>query len=274
MTELDVGQNGLVTRISEPSTAEVRQSSLSADDVVGSGFVDIHGHGGDGKTFGQATDEAGMRSDARAIIAFHRQHCTTSLLASLVSAPIDTMSRQLRVLTTLTIAPELPGAIDAIRTLREHGVTVAIGHTAATTAGTNAAIRAGHVVDDVIGWQFDALGADRIALVTDAIGATGCGDGEYHLGDVDLVVRGGLAALADGSSLAGSTTTMDAVFRRCLAIGVPIRHVVRVSSATPAAAIGAVNRGVIEVGRRADLVVLDAQHGVKRVMLAGRWLNP
>ncbi|KWX02988.1 N-acetylglucosamine-6-phosphate deacetylase [Carbonactinospora thermoautotrophica] len=215
----------------------------------------------------------------------------------------------------VTIAPELPGGLDVIRQLADAGVLAAIGHTDATYAQTRAAIEAGatvathlfngmrgmhhrepgpviaamadagvtvEVINDgghlhpaVIGVVFDAVGADRVALITDAVSAAGMPDGVYRLGPVSVRVAGGVVRLVDGGSLAGSTLTMAGAFRRTVReVGVPIEQASRAASLTPARLLGLDGRiGSIEEGKDADLVVLDDDLEVVAVMRRGEWVR-
>jgi len=156
----------------------------------------------------------------------------------------------------ITIAPELPGALDLIREAVAEGVVAAIGHTDATYEQTIAGIEAGatvathlfnampplahrspgpiaallqdervtvelindgvHVHPAVLRLAIARTGPGRTALVTDAMAAAGMGDGRYRLGPMDVEVSGGVARLVDGGAIAGSTLTMDAAFRRAV----------------------------------------------------------
>ena len=112
-------------------------------------------------------------------------------------------------------------------------------------------------------------GPDRVALITDAMAAAGLGDGTYRLGEMDVDVDAGVAHIAGTDTLAGSTTTMD----RCSATPWAERptddallRAVRQTAANPARVLGRTDIGALEPGRRADLVVLDAdlQRGRRR----------
>ncbi|GAA3232536.1 N-acetylglucosamine-6-phosphate deacetylase [Actinocorallia longicatena] len=106
--------------------------------------------------------------------------------------------------------------------------------------------------------MLDRIAARRLALITDAIDATGIGDGEYRLGAMSVVVKDGEARLATNGSLAGSTLTMDVAFKRAVqAVGVPIEIASFYASAIPAQVLGLTDRGLLAEGQRADLVVLD-----------------
>ena len=111
---------------------------------------------------------------------------------------------------------------------------------------------------------------DGIVLITDAMAAAGVGDGRYRLGRLDVDVRDGMATLADGGSLAGSTLTMDAAYRNAVAAGLDEVVASRAASANPARLLGIDDEvGTIEVGKRADLVVLDDAREVVAVIAAG-----
>lgn len=211
----------------------------------------------------------------------------------------------------VTIAPELPGAEVVIRSMVAQGVTVALGHTACTAEEARAAIEWGAtvlthafngmpslhhrepgplgvaLVDDRVtvelildGHHVGTEAAEiirrvavgRLALVSDAMAATGLGDGEYRIAGSPVVVRDGVAMLADGSSLAGSTITIADGFQRLMDVhGAGFAEAVMASSETPARALGLPRPG-IWVGAPADLVVLQGS-AVEGVMRAGTWLQ-
>lgn len=238
--------------------------------------------------------------------AFLRVPSTSELEALLAAADPG-------VIRMMTIAPELPEAMDAIGFLVSRGVVAAVGHTDATYPQVIDAIAAGasvgthlfngmrpphhrapgpvyallgapdvmcefvadgvHLADDTLRFATSVVGADRAALITDAIDATGMSDGDYNLGGQRVVVRAGVARLAtaDGSlgSIAGSTLTMDSAFRRVLSIEVPIVHAARMASTNPARALGLTDRGALAAGLRADFVLLD-DRDVAMVVQGGR----
>lgn len=218
----------------------------------------------------------------------------------------------------VTLAPELPGALAAIELLVSQRVVAAIGHTDATYEQTGAGIIAGatvathlfngmrgphhrepgpvfallgspnvvcelvadgvHLHDGTLAFAAGVAGADRAALITDAMAAAGMPDGGYELGGQPVVVSDGVVRLAgdDGTpgAIAGSTLTMDAALRRAVAAGVSIVDACRMAATTPARTIGLGERvGALAPGLRADLVVLDDNLNVVRVMHAGSWLD-
>lgn len=180
-------------------------------------------------------------------------------------------------LRMVTIAPELPGADDAIDRFVAAGVVVAVGHTAAGYDQSRAAFDRGasvltHAFNGMPGLHHRAPGpvlaaiaashvaieliADghhvhpelaaalfdwapgRVALVSDAMAAAGAGDGDYVLGGRDVAVRDGVARLVDGGSLAGSTLTLAEAVRRIVDAGVDPERAMRAASIVPAAALG------------------------------------
>src|SRR5215468_4463683 len=319
---------------------------------VAPGFVDMHVHGGGGAAF---TD------DPLAVLEFHREHGTTTCLASLVTAPIPELVEQVVALAPLvesglvagvhlegpflaaarrgahdpallrapdagsvatlldtgrgtvrmvTIAPELPGALDAIARIVESGAVAAIGHTDATYDEARAGFAAGatvgthlfnamrplyhrepgvvgallesdapcelvldgvHVHPALAAWVM-GVAAGRIALITDAIAAAGVGDGGYVLGGLGVTVRDGVARLTHGGSIAGSTLTQDAALRNAVAAGVLLPDAVAALTAVPARALG-LPVGRLDPGSRADLVVLSEDLQVDGVMAAGSWIE-
>jgi N-acetylglucosamine-6-phosphate deacetylase len=217
-----------------------------------------------------------------------------------------------RAVRMVTIAPELPGAAEAIAFLREHGVLAAVGHTDATYAQTEAGIAAGatvgthlfngmrpphhrepgpviglldsiavceliadniHLHPGMLAFAARSAGPDRAALITDAMDATGMPDGTYDLGGQEVIVADRVARLARNGSIAGSTLTMDTALRNAVAAGIPLENAAAMASTTPARALGLDDElGALEAGLRADLVVLDPDLNVKRVMRAGTWV--
>jgi N-acetylglucosamine-6-phosphate deacetylase len=158
----------------------------------------------------------------------------------------------------VTLAAELPGGIDSVRLLADHGVIAAIGHTDATYEQTVEAIDAGatvathlfnampalghrapgpiaalledervtvelindgvHLHPAALELAFHHAGADRVAFITDAMDAAGFGDGRYMLGPLEVEVEDGVARLVEGGSIAGSTLTLDRAFKRAVTV--------------------------------------------------------
>ncbi len=210
----------------------------------------------------------------------------------------------------VTIAPELPGGLDAIRLIVASGATAAVGHTNADAATALAAFDAGatilthafnampgihhrepgpvlaaaadhrvvleaiadnvHLDPHVIKLIFDAA-PGRVALVTDAMAAAGSADGSYDLGAVSVTVTDGIARADDTGSIAGSTLTQDVALQRAIGAGVPLVEAVRALTQTPAAAIGLGARlGRLARGHIGDAVLLDAHLRVRHVQTGAR----
>lgn len=181
-------------------------------------------------------------------------------------------------LRQITIAPELPGADDAIDALVAAGVCVAVGHTEADFETAARAFDRGasilthafnamngihhrepgpviaamsdervtlevildgyHVHDAIAALAFDEA-PGRVALITDAMAAAGSADGDYRLGSLNVTVRDGLALLSGTETIAGSTLTLDAALRRAVdVVGLPWPDAVGAVTAVPARALG------------------------------------
>jgi N-acetylglucosamine-6-phosphate deacetylase len=128
-----------------------------------------------------------------------------------------------------------------------------------------------HLEPEVVALALSAS-EGRGALVTDAMSAAGAGDGDYRIGSLDVVVRDGVARLRDGGSLAGSTLLMDSALRRAVRLADrTLAQASRAASLAPAISMGLSDRGRLTVGQRADVVALDADLRVMRVLRGGQW---
>jgi N-acetylglucosamine-6-phosphate deacetylase len=135
-----------------------------------------------------------------------------------------------------------------------------------------------HLHDGVLAFAARAAGATGAALVTDATAPAGMPDGRYDLGGLPVQVDGGVARLATTNgmpgAIAGSTLTMDIALRRTVGAGVSLVDAVAMAATTPARVIGLAGvTGALVPGHRADLVELDEDLRVRRVMRAGTWVN-
>jgi N-acetylglucosamine-6-phosphate deacetylase len=212
----------------------------------------------------------------------------------------------------LTLAPELPGALELIAAARQAGLVVSLGHTDATYEQAQAAIEAGashaahvfnamrpfshrgtgvlgavltspkvsaeliadgvHVDEAAMRMLVELKTPERVILVSDGMSATGMPDGKYQLGMFEVKVSGGVARNAEGK-LAGSTLTLDRALRNMVALGVPLSSVLRMVTANPARQIGlGARKGVLAPGADADLVFLDDKLEVSGVMTRGAGL--
>jgi N-acetylglucosamine-6-phosphate deacetylase len=213
----------------------------------------------------------------------------------------------------VTLAPELPGALELIAAAVAAKIVAAIGHTDADYDQARAAIQAGarhavhmynamrpfehrdpgvvgailtdpevtaeviadlvHVAGPAIQVLIGTKGFDTVLLVSDGIAATGMPDGNYRLGNFEVSVKDGVARNSEGK-LAGSTLTMDRALRNVVAIGVPLQDAVRMATVLPARRLGlAGKKGIIAVGADADLVALTPDLRVAGVMTRGAGLG-
>lgn len=216
-------------------------------------------------------------------------------------------------LRLITIAPELPGGLGLIAAMHARGVRVSLGHSAATFQEATAGYAAGatsttHLFNAMSGVEHRAPGlavaalteddayteliadgvhvdralwplitrakpAGRLLLVSDAISLAGTGDGRTSIGGLDVEVIGDRVTLAGTDTLAGSVIALDTAVRNLVASGVGLAAAVAAASRNPLALLGEAERGQIAVGQLADLVELDDELRVRRVMRAGRWLD-
>lgn len=129
-----------------------------------------------------------------------------------------------------------------------------------------------HVHPSVIRTTFKMFGDDRIVLISDSMMATGKPDGEYSLGGLAVKVRGNRATLVDGGAIAGSATNlMDCLRYAVKTAGIPLASAVKCATRNPAEAIGLSDAyGSIASGKYADLVILDQELNIKKVIKKGK----
>jgi N-acetylglucosamine-6-phosphate deacetylase len=130
-----------------------------------------------------------------------------------------------------------------------------------------------HLAPATVRAVFDLVGADSIALVTDAMAAAGMPDGSYVLGPVAVRVKDGVARLADGGAIAGGTAHLLDVVRETVRAGVPLVAAVRAASTTPAGVLGRTDVGAVAEGGLADLVLVDDDLRPLRVLRRGWWVD-
>ena len=130
-----------------------------------------------------------------------------------------------------------------------------------------------HIHPATLRVAFRILGEDRTIIVSDSMRAAGLPDGSYALGGQQVTVVGGHARLADGT-IAGSTTNLYEEVINLLSFGVPFKQVIKSATINPAKAICEEDKiGSIEVGKLADLVVLDKDFKLKAVIKQGAVVN-
>jgi N-acetylglucosamine-6-phosphate deacetylase len=240
-------------------------------------------------------------------------HPTASILPPSVEVLEKFLAASDGLVKILTLAPELPGAIEVIEFATNAGLVVGMGHTDADYDQARAAIRAGarhtvhtynamrpfshrdpgilgaimtdpevtaeiiadgvHVAVAAVQVLLGAKGFDTVLLVSDGIAATGMPDGAYRLGNFEVNVREGVARNSEGK-LAGSTLTLDRALRNLVAYGVPLLDAVRMATVLPARRLGlAGKKGVIATGADADIVALTPDLRVAAVMTRGAGLT-
>lgn len=212
-----------------------------------------------------------------------------------------------RTLVCVTLAPELPGALDAIRFLTSAGVRVCVGHSDACEDDVHAAADAGarlvthlynaqrpmthrdpgvvgaaltddrltcglivdghHVAPAAIKVAF-ACATGRVMLVTDAVAALGMPAGTYLLGEYPITVRETGPPLRRDGTLAGGTGRLDDAIRRTAEAGIPLHEAIRAATRVPAGALGLDGPGRIVPGGPADLVWLGPAGGLSVRCLA------
>ena len=209
--------------------------------------------------------------------------------------------------THVTLAPELPGALELIDLLRARGITVSCGHSNATADEAHEAFGRGvktvthlfnamrpfaarepglagaalacedvsvqvildgvHLAADTARLVWQAA-AGRVALVTDAVAGAGLGDGSYRLASIDVEVTDGVARRSD-STLAGSTVPMIEAVRNLVQLGAPLAAALAAASEVPARIAGRDDVGRLEPGAEADVVIVDDSLAIERVLVAG-----
>ena len=210
----------------------------------------------------------------------------------------------------LTIAPEVPEAMEVIAEAAKRKVCVSIGHSDAEMPVAQAAVKAGashathtfnamrpldhrepgivgevlsndglsadiivdgiHVDPAVVKVFLRAKGRERAVLITDAISATGMPDGRYQLGPIEVDVKDGKCT--SGNSLAGSVLTMDRAVRNVTKFSEwSLRDAVRAATLNPARAVGLADRhGVLTQGAEANFIVLNSSGDVLKTIVRGR----
>jgi N-acetylglucosamine-6-phosphate deacetylase len=210
----------------------------------------------------------------------------------------------------VTLAPELPGALELIAELARRGVLVAAGHSAATLAEARAGVEAGvrfathlfnamppfdhrapglagallldervtiglivdghHLDPAAVALAWRVAGAGRVSLVSDAMAALGQGPGRYRVGDAEVTVDETGARL-EGGKLAGSVLPLDeAVGNLVAATGCSPEDAVATVTATPARLLGMPDRARLERGARADVVLLTDELRVVATFIGSR----
>lgn len=208
----------------------------------------------------------------------------------------------------MSLSPHTEQSIETVKFLKENGVIVSVGHSAAKFNDVMKAVDAGlshsthtfngmrginhrepgvagavlisdkinaevifdkiHIHPEIVRLMIKAKGTDKVVCITDAMAATGLPNGDYKLGELDVYVKDGEARLKSNDSLAGSVLTMNKAFKHVIELGYPIYEAVKLTSTNAAIEFG-LNAGAIEVGKEADFTVLDDSYNVDMTIVNG-----
>ena len=240
--------------------------------------------------------------------ALHREHFRTFRSpADLDELPVTNIPGAIHM---MTLAPEIDGGIDLVKELDRRGWITSIGHTRATLATLDQAKESGarhmthfmnamtplhHRAVGAVGWGLlhddvtidliaDGIHVDRsilqlilrnktterVSLISDAIAATGKGDGNYQIWGETIEVKNGRTQNSSGA-IAGSVITMLDAVRTMMSLGFSESKAAKMASTNPARLLGIDHEcGSIEEGKRADFVALDKSFNVRASIIAGQ----
>lgn len=208
----------------------------------------------------------------------------------------------------VSIAPETEGAIDCIESLKD-AFCFSLAHTTADYDTATRAFEAGanhvthlynamptsthrepsvlgaaadknfvdvelicdgiHIHPSIVRNTFRIFGDDRVILISDSMRAAGMEDGDYTLGGQDVIVKGALATLRDGT-IAGSVTNLYECMKKAVSMGIPMESAIKAATINPARSIGIdAECGSLEAGKKADILIADSDLDLKKVMIQG-----
>ncbi len=209
----------------------------------------------------------------------------------------------------VNLAPEIKENFEGIKYLKEKGIVVSMGHTDATAEEIDAAINEGatsathlynamrgmthrepgvvgtvldnqavmaelicdgyHINEKIIRLTYKMLGRDRLILISDSVPVAGLPDGEYTFDGKTTIIKNGTNRLPDGT-LSGNINDLFECVRRAVKFGIPFEDAIYCASYTPAKRLGIENcKGSIDMGKDADLVIIDDAMNVKYVIKGG-----
>ncbi|MBR6647273.1 MAG: N-acetylglucosamine-6-phosphate deacetylase [Clostridia bacterium] len=209
-----------------------------------------------------------------------------------------------------TVAPEMFDNMEKIEAITKLGIKVSLGHTTANYETSKKAFSLGathithsfnamptflhrepgllgaafenenvfcevisdgiHLHPAVVKMIYQAIGCDRMVMISDSMAATGLDDGKYSLGGLDVIVKDRKATLKDGT-IAGSTFTLYDCVKNAVSFGIPLTDVIKMATLTPAKAVSMDDRvGSLSVSKDADIVVLDKDLNVVKVFYKGK----
>lgn len=211
----------------------------------------------------------------------------------------------------VTLAVERPGALESVAWLASHGVVAALGHSNCSYDQAVAAIETGvtgathlfnampglhhrspgpvlalladdrvwcelvldgvHVHPKLAAWVLNS--SPKVVLITDAMAAAGCPDGDYTLGDLPVEVTDGVARIAGTDTIAGSTLVLSRAVQLAIQTGVAPAVALRAATSNPAQYLGLSGVGYLAPGQSAHAVVFDSDWTVNRVLWRGEWCS-
>lgn len=131
-----------------------------------------------------------------------------------------------------------------------------------------------HLPHSMLSYVFRAKGADKCALVTDAMRGAGMTEGKTILGSLEngqeCYIEDGVAKMPGGEAFAGSIATTDRLVRNAIAAGASLTDAVKMITATPAKLCGMNDRGEIIEGKRADFTIFDEDINIISVVSGGK----
>ncbi|HXW62537.1 MAG TPA: N-acetylglucosamine-6-phosphate deacetylase [Candidatus Acidoferrales bacterium] len=304
-----VARHGTTSFLATTVTAPIEETCHSLEGMAR--YIHNHASGDDMSSRGRPVAEIlGVHLEGPFI---SKARCGVHPPEALAKPSIESLDKLVKsadgLVRIVTIAPELPGALELIAHAVAQKILVALGHTDADYEQARAGIAAGarhavhfynamrpfthrdpgvvgailtdpevtaeviadlvHVAGPAIQVLLGTKGFDTVLLVSDGIAATGMADGNYRLGNLEVTVRNGVARNQEGK-LAGSTLTLDRALRHVVALGVPLNDALRMATVLPARRLGlAGKKGIIAVGADADLVALTPDLRVAAVMTRG-----
>ena len=263
---------------------------------------------------GKNTRFAGVHIEGRYLSPAKRGAHAPHLLSALDPHELADLLSRIQGIKHISAALELEGGEAFLAMAKEKGATVGLGHTSATYAQAISLIEQGvtsmthlynampplhhrdggavcagllspdvycelicdgfHIAPEMVKLAYTLKG-DHLVLITDSMEATGCADGEYAIAGMSVTVKDGKARTSDGA-IAGSTLSMwEAVRNLRDFAGISLGKAVYAATMAPAKQVGLDSEiGSLDTGKLADLILLDGDLGVGRVMCGGVWYTP
>ena len=290
----DYARRGVTSVFATLASASLEEWKTSASAIAESGYEGIHFEG-------------------RYLSPLKRGAHAEKLLAPLNASELEEVLRGISIPCHVSAALELDRDGSFTKKAIELGATLGLGHTNATAAEARLAMERGaisfthlyncmpplhhreggavaialigdaygeliadgvHVSPEMIALGYRCLGKDKTVLITDSMSATGCADGEYSIAGMPVTVKNGKAVTSEGA-LAGSTLELWQGVRNLMAFaGVPLSDAIACATINPARMVGIDGMvGSIDVGKRADLLLVNEKNELCEVLYQGRSLT-